>query len=741
MSVEKRNKFFSDLFEDGEILNMRGFGAPTPQGNFSENVQFSSDTVEREAIAQRATASGANAGFGVAVRKELGGGGGAENLLKTRALWVDIDDPDVQIEDIARRCLAAKYPVPNYIVFTGGGAHCYWVLDEPAALDRTAHRRTFRKRLQLLTAALEGDTQCAEPARIMRVPGSPNMKPKYGNEGAECWIDSWPTLPEASALHKITNFPVDKPVVYGSGNRNNAVFQEAIRQREAGSTEEAAHTAAWTLNEVSCEPPLPEHEVRQTVRSAFSRGRRENTNADAAGRFPEAIEREIAIDFIRERGDSLKYEPGMGWMFFNGKYWERDESRALNMIGAYINMLRVQSDEANVERLSRLCARSLTYRKIKDMLSLAATVPDCWINADDFDKDGSKVNFENCTVSFTGDGSYSVGPHTREDYLTSALPCNFSNDSEAEPTLFLEFLQQIFEDDHEVINYLQKRLGSCLLGSVGDSKALIMYGDGANGKTVLSGILQECLGEYCFPVPASTLTGGEGGETKVASLQGKRLGLVHEFGSSTQLNDERFKMLTGGEALISGRHLYGRHFSFRPVTSFVIMSNYLPSVNDMTHGLWRRMALIHFPVVIPEHEQDRGLMRRIVDEERDEIIGWLVEGTSKYLQFGLEEPESCRLALQDYKEGEDALGTFLEEKYEPFTGGRIALNEVFLEFNKWLKAQGLHASYSKINFGRLCHGRMIGGGDKRNRIEKGKVGGTVYLNHLAIKEGDISWMR
>jgi len=423
-------------------------------------------------------------------------------------------------------------------------------------------------------------------------------------------------------------------------------------------------------------------------------------------------------------------------MHFNSKYWERDESRALNMIGEYLNDLRLATlGSPTMEGLSRMCARSLTYRKIKDMLSLAATVPDCWIASDDFDRDGEKVNFENCTVAFKEDGTYKTNEHQREDYLTSALPCDFAAlTSESVPTMFLEFLHQIFEDDEELILHLQKRLGSCLLGGVGDNKALIMYGDGANGKTVLAGILQECLGEYCYPVPASTLTSGDSGETKVASLQGKRLGLVHEFGSSTQLNDERFKMLTGGEALISGRHLYGRHFSFRPVTSFVIMSNYLPSVNDMTHGLWRRMALIHFPVVIPEHEQDRGLMRRIVDEEGADIVGWLVEGTSLYLSEGLEEPESCRVALQEYKEGEDALSTFLIEKYEPFTDGRIPLNEVFLDFNKWLKNQGMGGSYSKVNFGRLCHGRMVGQGEKRIRVEKKKIGGTVYLSNIAPHE-------
>ena len=207
------------------------------------------------------------------------------------------------------------------------------------------------------------------------------------------------------------------------------------------------------------------------------------------------------------------------------------------------------------------------------------------------------------------------------------------------------------------------------------------------------------------------------------------------------MNDERFKMLTGGEALISGRHLYGRHFSFRPVTSFLIMSNYLPTVNDMSHGLWRRMALIHFPVIIPEHEQERGLMRRLVDSERDQIMSWLIEGTRGFLQEGLEEPEACRAALEDYKDSEDVISVFLHEKYEPFTAGRVRISKVYEAFTEWCRRRGQKPGLNINNFGRLSHGRMIGEGENRCRIDKGKKGGDVYLFGITEKQEErISWM-
>jgi len=660
------DRFFNELFKPGDVVNIRGFGSDVPVS--SQNINWSEDGFAFAEHLDRLLEAGSNAGFGVSVRRDIEGSGGAENLLHTRAVWVDIDDPDISTESIDQRAEDNGYPQPHYLIRTGGGVHLYWILDQAHMLDTQPARRDFSKRLKLLTQALEGDEKCCEPARIMRAPGTPNMKPHYpADDRPQCFverfIDSQPC--------EITDFRNERPVI--QGGRNNAVFHQARHFRDNGLGQDQALPLADAWNRANCVPALPSHEVETIVNSVYSRATGGVTH-EVAARFPEAVESEIAIAFVQDRSSDLKHNDGLGWMFFNGQHWERNNQRAMDEMRRYLTHLRSEAGAEGVDALQRLCTRLLTYRKIKDTLELAATMPDVQVRAEDFDNQPLQVNFQNCTVVFEQDGSYKLRPHCREDYLTSAIPAELKEDIPTGPSEFARFLGRIFDNDVETILYLQKRLGMALMGNVGDSRALILYGDGANGKSVLAGVLQECLGEYCFPVPSSTLTGrggGDGaGETKVASLQGKRVGLVHEFGSNTQLNDERFKMLTGGEALISGRHLYGRHFSFRPVTAFVIMSNYLPSVQDHSHGLWRRMALINFPVQIPEAEQDQGLMRRLVENERELILYWLIEGLSAYLEEGAEPPETSCTAMEDYRQGEDALGSFLQERYEVFEGGR-----------------------------------------------------------------------
>lgn len=732
------DRFFNELFKPGDVVNIRGFGSDVPVS--SQNINWSEDGFAFAEHLDRLLEAGSNAGFGVSVRRDIEGSGGAENLLHTRAVWVDIDDPDISTESIDQRAEDNGYPQPHYLIRTGGGVHLYWILDQAHMLDTQPARRDFSKRLKLLTQAFEGDEKCCEPARIMRAPGTPNMKPHYpADDRPQCFVERFIDSQPCG----ITDFRNERPVI--QGGRNNAVFNQARHFRDNGLGQDQALPLADAWNRANCVPALLEHEVETIVNSVYSRATGGVTH-EVAARFPEAVESEVAAQFVRDRAENLRFNDGLGWMFFNGRYWERDDQQAMDLLRRYLTRMRSDAGSEGVDAIQRLCTRLLTFRKIKDTLALAATMPEVQVKAEDFDNQPFKVNFQNCTVVFKKDGSYRREPHNRNDYLTSSIPSDF-NDSMKDESEFARFLKRIFDGDTATILYLQKRLGMALMGNVGDSKALILYGDGANGKSVLAGVLQECLGEYCYPVPSSTLTGrggsDGGGETKVASLQGKRVGLVHEFGSATQLNDERFKMLTGGEALISGRHLYGRHFSFRPVTAFVIMSNYLPSVQDHSHGLWRRMALINFPVQIPEAEQDRGLMRRLVENEREFILYWLIEGLAAYLEEGAEPPVSSMVAMEDYKQGEDAIGSFLQENYEAFEGGRVTLNDMYQDFHRWTNQQGLNIHYSKINFGRLIANRFMpvklpGGGLADKPILKEKVGGKIIFSGVACK-GQSSW--
>jgi predicted transcriptional regulator len=86
--------------------------------------------------------------------------------------------PDAKAGALAH--IEALSPAPSVIIDSGGGYHCYWLLDEPFGIaDDTA--RAYARRLQYAWVVLVGsDDDAKDLARVLRVPGTHNYKEAYG---------------------------------------------------------------------------------------------------------------------------------------------------------------------------------------------------------------------------------------------------------------------------------------------------------------------------------------------------------------------------------------------------------------------------------------------------------------------------------------------------------------------------------------------------------------------------------
>jgi len=103
---------------------------------------------------------------GVAPRRRRHGGRSA--IARVHVLWVDCDGP----ESIA--ALGRFSPAPSMIVRSGSGRHAYWSLWPPVA---PAEAEAANRRLAL---ALGADLAAIDGARILRPPGTLNLKTGQG---------------------------------------------------------------------------------------------------------------------------------------------------------------------------------------------------------------------------------------------------------------------------------------------------------------------------------------------------------------------------------------------------------------------------------------------------------------------------------------------------------------------------------------------------------------------------------
>jgi len=233
--------------------------------------------------------------FGVAERGTAAKGGAA-NCTRLFALFADVDFKDTP-EATAREKLAAFSLPPSITVHSGNGLHCYWLLSQPINLAGDGASRA-KALLRNLAHAVGGDLKAAEPARILRLPGTKNFKYSPPRSVViESESDTRYTVQDFSAA-----FPSDAaaaaPEFLGDvaeGDRNTTLFREGCRLRERGWQRDEILEALRALNhEGRVRPVLPEPEISQIADSAcrYAPGetRQRRTGAERTAEFVE-IER------------------------------------------------------------------------------------------------------------------------------------------------------------------------------------------------------------------------------------------------------------------------------------------------------------------------------------------------------------------------------------------------------------------------------------------------------------------
>src|SRR5262249_6460240 len=144
-----------------------------------------------------------------------------------------------------------------------------------------------------------------------------------------------------------------------------------------------------------------------------------------------------------------------------------------------------------------------------------------------------------------------------------------------------------------------------------------------------------------------------------ASLFGKRLVVAVETGEGARLNEPLIEELTGSDK-ITARRMRENFWTFDPTHKVMLCTNHTPVVRGTDHALWRRLKLIPFSVVTPDHEQDKALPRKLA-AERPVPLAWCVRGCLEWQESGLGSPDVVTDTTNQYRREEDVIGGFLSE--------------------------------------------------------------------------------
>ena len=148
--------------------------------------------------------------------------------------------------------------------------------------------------------------------------------------------------------------------------------------------------------------------------------------------------------------------------------------------------------------------------------------------------------------------------------------------------------------------FLARLLGHALEGRVIEPVLPIFHGDGGNGKSTLVKAVLAALGDYASPADPDLLTARtfDAHPTGLADLCGPRLAILHEGDAGRRLAEGTVKRLTGGDRL-KARRMREDFWSFTPSHTFIALTNHKPIVVGQDEGIWRRLRLVPWDVVIP----------------------------------------------------------------------------------------------------------------------------------------------
>jgi len=543
-------------------------------------------------------------------------------------------------------------------------------------------------------------------------------------------------------IRKAAEYYLEKALAVATpGNRNDTGFWLALQLRDLGMSETEAefYMQRYVESVPKGDHPYTEAEALASLKSAYKGAPREpaipgvKTTRKFTPSGRELVERSIEPE-LAERlvnfhltdagnaeafkelfGDHFRWVREKGeWFYFDGVRWSANSSKAKDEMLETVRLrtqaaMSIENDETR-QKAVKWCLSSESDYRLKAALSVAQI----WLEAKytDFDTDPYLLTCANGVVDLRT-GQLRLSEPT--DMLHKSTGIRY--DPTAPCERWERFLNEVFQDDEELIDFIWRAIGYTLTGLMPDF-LFICYGTGSNGKSVFLAVLEKLMGEYGISAPASTFKEKRGDmiPNDLARLAGARFCKSVEVKERIVLNEERVKALTGGDR-ISARFLHREFFDFYPTAKVWWAVNHKPIIRDTTYAMWRRIRLIPFEARFKpgmENWQPKEELLAELEAELPGILAWAVRGCLEWQKQGLEPVEKVKTATEDYRKESDVIERFLEECTIQKPDARVKAGELYQEFKRWAEENG-----EVVMSGQMFGRRMSEKGFRKRRLEKG----------------------
>lgn len=476
-------------------------------------------------------------------------------------------------------------------------------------------------------------------------------------------------------------------------------------------------------------------DTREAQREAVSEELSEATGADIVSSDQGHEAARILAGLLERYGDTdamnahalvawcagrIRWAKGLGFYVWNGRVWQPSEVKVRQEIHRMAAALMLAGRVTEAKPFA-------TTSRIDNLLKELKAVPSVYVSAGDFDARPDLLCFQNGTVELhTG----TLRPHAKRDMLTYCLDIDY--DPAAACPRWENFLTEIFPDDPELVPYIQRLCGYGITGYTDEQCFAVLWGKGANGKSVLTDTLSEVFRTVSKTTPFSTFEEKASGgiPNDIAALRGSRLVMASEGESGKPMSEAVLKRVTGKD-MIAARFLRQEFFEFKPSFLLMLATNHKPKFRGQDDGLWRRVKMIPFKRFFAPHERDYDLDKKLMAESQG-IAAWAVRGAVRWFAEGLADPECISAATREYKETSDALAGFFPGALVRDDGARMDGAEAYNAYRDWCEAEGLPSK--EVWSRRAFYGALEERGIQRIRVTKGMALVGIRLAQSTAKQ-------
>ena len=283
----------------------------------------------------------------------------------------------------------------------------------------------------------------------------------------------------------------------------------------------------------------------------------------------------------------------------NGVYKRKEISFVETQISNLLERLEIEYMPYKSDTIIKLI-KTQTYRSIKE-----------------FDTNPELLNLKNGVLNLKTE---EFREHEPTDMFFIQIPVEYNPNAKC-PKID-KFLTEVLKE--EDIPFFLEYSGLCLTPEMKYQKALMLYGNGNNGKTTLLNLLVNLIGDNNkSSVPLSLLNQAFEG----AKLEKRLMNLVSDLDSS-KMTIRFFKLYVGNEWNITINRKYKEPYDTKPTAKLIYSCNALfPTVpKDTDKGFFRKWIIIECPNEFDDIENLNILDSLITKKELSGFLNKTIEG-------------------------------------------------------------------------------------------------------------------